>query len=248
MKRIITFLLCIALAVSMLALVSCEGGNTASTLDGKTPEELYEASQQKLKEADAFYVSATQTIVMSAGGESMDFVQLVESKISGDDLYMKTSNDLDPSIAMEVTYVDGVMYGEIGGSKVKGTFDKEAFMNQYIKEDPSESTLLDIPESWFENIKFEKEGNGWALKFVVSGDKYTEVYANLGVEGATIVGDVDFRIYFDNDGNLEKLVASIDMEVLGVSAHCDSVSLITIGDVEITAPEDADTYREVNFG
>lgn len=250
MKRILTFLLCIALAVSMLGLVSCTGadGDTKEKLAGKTPEELYEASQQKLKDAESYYVSSTQDIVMTMGeGASMTMQQLVESKVNGDDSYMKTNNNLSDELNMEAWYVDGVVYTNSFGQKVKANITKDRFMEQYMGADPSENTLLDIPESWFEDVKFEKSGEDWVLNFVVSGEKYTEVYENAGLTGATITGNVDYKIYFDNDGNIEKLVASFDMNVDGVNAHCESVSLITIGEVEINPPADADTYRLVNF-
>ena len=257
MKRILTFLLCIALAVSMLGLVSCtdalgggnENGDTMEKLAGKTPEQLYAASQQKLKEAESFYVSATQDIVMTMGeGASMTIHQLVESKVNGDNSYMKTKNDLSSEFNIEAWYVDGVVYANTFGQKVKASLSKEKFMQDYMGADPSESTLLDIPESWFENVKFEKADEGWVLNFVVSGEKYTQVYENSGLTGATIIGNVDHKIYFDNDGNLQKFVASFDINVDGVNAHCDSVSLITIADVEIAPPADADTYKTVNIG
>ena len=37
------------------------------------------------------------------------------------------------------------------------------------------------------------------------------------------------------------------MLVNGVAAHCDSVSTITIGEVEITPPADADSYQLVDI-
>ena len=254
MKRILTFMLCIALAVSMLGLVSCTdalggGGDVKEKLAGKTPEELYAASQQKLKDAESYYVSATQDIVMTMGeGASMTIQQLVESKVNGDDSYLKTKNDLSSEFNIEAWYVDGVVYSNSFGQKVKASITKDKFMQDYMGADPSESTLLDIPESWFEDVKFEKADEGWVLNFVVSGEKYTQVYKNTGLTGATIIGNVDYKIYFDNDGNIEKLAASIDMLVDGITAHCDSVSIITIGEVEINPPADADTYRLVNLG
>ena len=248
MKRILTFLLCIALAVSMLGLVSCsdEDAKTVEKLDGKTPEELYEFSQQKLKEAKAYHVLSTQDIVISATvngeTESMTMKQTVESKINGDNSYVKTSNSEESSASMEAWYVDGVVYTTVAGAKIKKEISKDKYMQQYMGTDPSESTLLDIPESWFKDIKFEKEENSWVINFTVSGEKYTEAFGNIGLDSASINGDVSYKIYFDKNGNIEKLAASFDMQVYGASAHCDSISTITIGDVEVTAPEDADSY------
>ena len=248
MKKILTLVLCIALLASMLSLVSCSDENTADTLAGKTPEELYEASQVQLREASSYTVVANQDIIMSVGDQSMTMKQLVESKINGDNSYVKTQNDFDSSLNMEAWYVDGTVYANAFGQKLKANITKAEYMEQYMNADPSESTLLDIPESWFENIKFEKDGEGWVLNFVVSGEKYTETFANVGMQGAVISGEVSHKVFFDADGNLVKVVTSFDMTVSGVSAHCDSISTVTIGEVAISAPADASTYQEVSLG
>jgi len=253
MKRILALILCIAL--SMLALVSCTEGdvNTLEKLDGKTPEELYEVAQEKLKEAKSYYVKSTQEIVMSMTigdqTQTVNMSQLVESKLDGDNYYLKTKNEnpWGENLDIEAWYIDGVVYYDaFGGEKFKASISKEDYMENYLKVDPSESTLLDIPESWFENINFEKEGDLWVLKFVVSGEKFSEVYENAGMEGSVISGDVDYRMYFDKDGNIQKLVNSFDMEISGFTAHCDSVSLITIEEVEVTAPANASEFKELN--
>lgn len=254
MKRILALILCIAL--SMLALVSCTVGdvNTLEKLDGKTPEELYEVAREKLNEAKSYYVKSTQDIVMSATigdkTETVNMSQLVETKFGGGNYYFKSKNENEwgENLDIEAWYIDGVVYYDaFGAQKFKASISKEDYMKNYMNVDPSESTLLDLPESWFENIKFEKEGDLWVLKFVVSGEKYSEIYKNVGMEGSVISGNVDYRMYFDKDGNIQKLVTSLDMEVMGMAAHCDSVSLITIEDVEVTAPENASEFKEVNL-
>ena len=254
MKKIFTLLLCIALLGSMLMLVSCDKDKDddekySDTLNGKTPEELYEFSQVQLKEAKSYSVATSQEIEMDIEGEKINIVQRIDSKVNGDNTYMNmvSENDMYPSgnITMESWYVDGVCYAKSGSEKVKATISKAEYMEKYMEADPSESTLLDIPESWFEDVKFEKKGDYNILKFVVSGEKYTALFGNIGLNGAEIDGDVEYRIYFDDDGNLTKLVAEFDMNVMGYTAHCESVSLITIGDVTVTPPSDADKYQEV---
>ncbi len=253
MKKLLALILCIALA--LFAFASCDpstGGdeNLQETLNGKTPDELYEISQTKLKEATSFYVKSTQDIVMYAtnGEQTQTFTitQLVESKVDGDNSYVKTSNNMDDSLNMEAWYVDGVVYGNTAGQKIKVNITKQEYMEQYMGTDPSESTLLDIPESWFENVKFENEDGVWALNFIVSGEKYTEYYENIGLAGE-INGDITYKIIFDEDGNMQKITTSFDMTISGVSAHCDSVSIVTIGDVEVTPPADADSYIPVSI-
>ncbi len=245
MKKIISLLL--ALVLSTLVLVSCgDSDNGVATLDGKTPEELYELSQQSLAAATSYTVNATQVITMSAGGQSMTINQVVISEINGDEAHLKATNDMESSMNMEVWYVDGIVYSSMFGIKAKAEVDKEAFMEEYMDKDPSESTLLDIPESWYKNIKFQKTGDDWYIKFVISGEKYTEYFAEAGL-GGTITGDVTHKVFFDDDGNLEKITTSFDLDMQGISAHCDSISTVTIGNVTITAPADADSYQAVDI-
>ena len=250
MKKIISLLLALTLAFSMLALVSCNssdddsngGGKTVEKLAGKTPEELYELSRTKLAAATSYSVDSQQVITMSSAGESMTMNQTVVTKVNGNDSYMKSNNDTESSANMEVWYVDGMIYSSMLGMKIKAEMDKDAYMEEYMGTDPSETTLLDIPESWFENIKFEKEGDKWVLKFVVSGAKYTEVFENVGL-GGEITGDVIYKLYFDGEGNIEKMSTVFDMTMMGIQAHCDSVSYIKLENVTITPPADADSYQ-----
>jgi len=247
MKKIISLALTLVLMFSVFALVSCNGGDntddtlnaqTAETLAGKTPEQLYEASQEKLKEATEYSITTTQVITMSG----MTMNQTVINKISGDNCYVKMTNDTTPMTNMEVWYVNGMMYMNLYNGKIKGEYDKEQYMQEYMGKDPSESTLLDIPESWYKDIQFKKDGDAWMLEFVISAEKYNELFENIDL-GGSIAGDVVYKLYFDTEGNMDKLTTSFDMTVQGVSAHCDQVSNIVVENVTVTAPADADSYQ-----
>lgn len=248
MKKIISLLLALTLVFSLLALTSCKKGddddnsNTVATLAGKTPEQLYELSKTKLKEATSYSVNASQVITMQLDGEDMTMNQTVISTVNGDNSYSKvTSDEMGELLNMEVWYVDGMLYSSMTGAKVKAPIDKDTYMEEYMGTDPKEDTLLDIPTSWFADVKFEKEGDKWVLNFLISGEKYNEMFDNLDL-GGDIVGDVVYKIYFDADGNIEKMITTFDMTTMGVKAHCDSVAYITIGNVTVNPPADADSY------
>ena len=247
MKKILLILLALTLAFSSFALVSCDKGDGAkfiATLSGKTPEELYEVAQAKLKAAGSYSVATSQNITMSANGQTMTMTQTAISKISGDNSYFKSTNSLDSSADIEAWYVDGIVYACKVGVKNKAEITKEEYMQKYMNADPSESTLLDIPESWFEDIKFKQEGDKWSLNFVVSGEKYSELLGNLNL-GGTITGNVKYKLVFDGEGNIEKLVTTFGMKVSGVKATCVSESIIKIEAVTVEPPADADSYQTV---
>ena len=248
MKKILALLLSIALSLSMLMLVSCgepEDGDTVETLNDMTPEELYAHCREKLQNATSYSIVATQRIKMTYQGEKITTNQKVTNKVDGDNYYTQIDSDslMGTELDMEAWYVDGIMYINSAGTKIKGEFDQDAFMQEYMGTDPSESTLLNIPESWFEDIVFERDDDLWVLSFDISGEKYNEMLNNVGLGSAEIVGDVIYKLYFDDDGNIEKLVSEFDMDVSGITARCDTESIITIEDIDINAPADADSYQ-----
>ena len=277
MKKIFALLLTVVLAFSLVFMTSCSGegatenGTTGlETLAGKTPEQLYDASVEALAMAGSFEVTTESEIIMemNVSGIQVDVItkQWATSKINGDDSYMKSGStstmmyqdqivpmgDLNP---MEVWHVDGICYAISNEGKIKGELDKEKFMQDYMGKDPQESTLLNLPESWFNDIKFEAAEEGtYVLNMSVSGEEYTEYFGNvfdgLGYD-FTIGDDVIYKIYFDSEGNLTKYTAEFTMSYVinGVAgtADCTSVSYVDIKDVAIEAPENADSFQTVQF-
>ena len=244
MKKIISLLLTLTLAFSILSLVSCKGGEdgnsveTAKTLDGKTPKELHDALKANLKNATDCSITSNQ--IITADGFEMN--QTIIMKLDGDNGYVEIIDESDPSSTVLVWYVDGMLYANYGGQKVKCAYDKDKYMETYMGTNPSESTLLDIPDNWFTDTEFEKDGDCWVLRFVMGADSYNQLLDTLNVEG-TITGNVTYKLYFNTDGSINKLTTAFDMNVDGVNAHCDEVSYIAIDNITITAPQDADSYQ-----
>jgi len=275
MKRIFAMLLSVVLVFSLAFMTSCgDDGNDGADgslerLAGKTPEELYDASAAALAMAGSYEVISENDIVMdmSVSGQEVFVVmkQSATSKINGEDTYMKSTSTsemitmgqttpLGDVAPMEVWYIDGICYSYMMGVKAKAAVDKEQFAQKYMGKDPKESTLLDLPESWFEDIKFDLADDGYVLNMVVSGEEYTQfignVYEELGYDLA-IDGDVDYKIFFDKDGNLTKITADFNMiyNIQGTSgtAKCNSVSKVSLKDVTVEAPANADEFQEVEL-
>ena len=244
MKKIISLLLALTLAFSILSLVSCKGGEdgntteTAKTLGGKTPKELYDVLKANLSNATDYSITSNQ--IISADGFEMN--QTIIMKLDGDNGYVEIIDESDSGANVLVWYVDGMLYANYSGQKVKCAYDKEKYMETYMGSNPSESTLLDIPDSFFSDTEFEKEGECWVVKFVLVADKYNQLLDLFNVEG-TVVGNVTYKLHFNTDGSINKLTTAFDMNVDGVMAHCDEVSYIALDNVTITAPQDADSYQ-----
>ena len=255
MKKILSLLMALTLVISMFALASCDNNDDGNpdvdaegleTLNGKTPEQIYGASMEAIKLADEYEIVSNQVIKMGYEGESFTMNQRVVSKIDGDNSYSKITDDMSNQES-ETWYVDGVVYAKEGNNKIKTNLDKEEYMQQYMGKDPTESTLLDIPESWFKDIRFFEKDGLYTMEFVISAEEYNELFANLGLGVASVNDDVVYTVYFDKGGNLSKIITEFTINVQGFSADCVSTSDVTLTDVTVTAPADADSYTYVEL-
>ena len=261
MKKLIAIILCLV-CVASLCFVGCELPNTntgdnadnttaaaeddLSKLNGKTPQELFTSAQETLKGYTRFKSEAKQIIKMDMDGSTVAMNQTVVSILDGQNSYMKAETSMlgETQITMEGYYVDGVVYNVL--NKVKAELPWETYVTDYLGGDPTENMLLNIPEDWFKDIKFEQKENSenFCLVFNISGEKYEELIAKTGLSEDADISDVIYTIEFDKDGNLLCVYTDYSMNVSGVAATCSSVStIITEGVDAVTAPADADSYQ-----
>ncbi|MBO5938532.1 MAG: hypothetical protein J6Q82_03425 [Clostridia bacterium] len=272
MKRILSILLCLILIGSMLTLASCDettvpsndettentddsnnpsssGGKTpkegVDVLNGKTPKELYEAAIEKVSAMTNYELITNQVIDMTYQNQSLPTVnQVVISKLNGQEQYVKSTNDADASANMEIWYVNDWLYTTMGGSSVKANITWQQMQDNFMPEGASGSGLLmNIPESWFKNIRFEKDGELYFIEFTVSGEDYLKYMQStaLGdmIKDAT---DVTYIVYFDANGELGDIITKCDYVVTEsgytINCHLESTSTLSnVGNVTITAPE-----------
>lgn len=217
-------------------------------LNGQTPEELYAASQEVLKNYERYQAVTEQVITMSIDGYGdLEMLQTVTSVVDGLNTYSKvySNNAMTGEISYETWYVDGMIYSNTADGKVRAELDYDTFVTNYLGGDPSEGMLLNIPESWFIDIVFtqKEDSENYFLCFTVSGDKYEEYFGNVGMEGVEEISDVLYSVEFDADSNLLGVTTEFSMVVSGYAATCTSYSTIVTDGVEpVTAPADADSY------
>ena len=264
MKKLLALLLCLLLVCSAFVLASCDATDKAdddknessnsdtssdkkddsskepSTLNGKTAEELYALALEKVAGLTNFEMTATQVIEMTYEGDTITMNQIVINKMNGQDCYMKMENDMSPDANMEMWYVDEWMYVITEGVQNKANITWEEMQETYMPEGATaEGALMNIPEAWFKDVKFEQEGDAYYLEFIVSGEEYL-TYMDSTSLGAYLEGvdDVSYKVYFDKDGNLGQIVTEFDFVIETISCHAVSTSTVTnIGSVTIEAPE-----------
>ena len=249
MKKILSLLLCALLMFTMLGLVSCggdegDGSGAIETLNGKTPEQLYQAALDKVAGLTNYTMVATQ--VISGGGMTIN--QTVSAKMDGIDVYVKTVNDMNSSGNMECWYVDEMFYTIASGVKAKAAISYDKFTSEYMPEGATgEGALMNIPASWFVDTSFHQDGDLYYIEFIVSGEEYLQYFESTSL-GAYVQGvdDISYKVYFDKDGNLGDVVTELDMVSEGVEFHIVSTSTFSdINSTVITLPENTDSFIDV---
>ena len=268
MKKLIALFLCMLLIGSMLILSSCDDTSDdpapteqkddsekkddtpkgLETLNGKTPKELYNEALATLASYTNYQMTTTQLITMSAQGQSQDINQTVITKADGNESYVKMTNDMDSSVNMESWYVDDWMYVIGNGARKKANITWEEMQEKFMPEGAgSDSALMNIPESWYKDIRFMEDGENYYLEFIVSGEEYCK-YMKSTALGTQLQGvdDVSYKVYFDKNGNLGEIVTEFDYVVQGINCHAVSTSYISnVGNVSIEAPENTDSFIDV---
>ena len=272
MKKILAILLCLLLIGSTLTLASCdeldflnkdeESSETLKnpapiddddppskpsgieTLNGKTPEELYEEALEKVSSYTNYTMTTEQIITMSFEGQEQDINQTLISKANGHDSYVKSTNDMTSNANTETWYVDEWLYTIQNDQRLKANITWQEMQDNYMPEGATgESSLMNIPEDWFVDVKFKKDGSKYYIKFVVSGEEYLQYMQStaLGVQ-LQGVDDVIYKVYFDAEGNLGDIITEFDFVVTdsGYTVDCHAVStskISNIGTTTIEAPE-----------
>ena len=231
-------------------------------LNGKTPEQLYAQASQKINSVDNLTMIANQDIYMTMeqNGETMEQAvkQSIVQKYNGNDFSLVTQNEMG-SGQMNCQYVDGMVYNVqfTDGRRIKYEATPEQLYEK-LNMDPSESKVLTIPVSWFnEDVAFfeDEDNDRYYIEFSLDGDQYELLFDNmaaLGNAGIDEVSDVKHRVYFTKDGDLQSMIseASMQMESQGIKVDCRFVTttiFTNIGSTVVEVPVNADSYMLVDI-
>ena len=255
MKKLLALLMCAIIVCSCFMFTACEKTEdeikdaiekeeTFKTLSGKTPEELYADASELMKNATNFTMTSTQDITMKYQGETMTMTQVIIQKIDGENEYYKMSGV--EGADSEGWYVDGVIYTEMNGTKAKATLSKKDYYEKFLGSSEEDSKILNIPESWFKDIVFKKSGDEYYIKFSISGEEYTKLFAKLNLQ-VGLDDTVDYKVYFNKEGKLLRMETDFDMTVQGISASTKTKSVFSdVGTTApIVAPTNPESYQDV---
>ena len=260
MKRFFALLLCLTMAMSLVALVACDNtpatepstnNSTDSTNNGdnpdgedKTPEQIYNEAVNKLKSLENYSFVTEQTIT-SLGNE---IKQTVISMKNGKNTYVKATNDMDPESEFELWYVNEVYYAITSSGKVMASIPYATYVEKYvIPGSTAADAVMSIPFSWFENITMETEGDLYYIELTVSGKEYKDYINGTALDGMIEDSeDVTYKAYFTKEGELSYIVTEFSLVADGMSIDVVSTTTVSnIGNTTVTAPQSTDGFIDM---
>lgn len=273
--RIISLIL--ALFTVCVVFVGCDpsdkegGGKLVAKLNKQTPYEVYSTFQEQIDKMGENYSGTGMSIMeidsinpVSGTNHFVSKGEFVGKYYDSQNFYFTFATNPATS-EMELWYVDGMFYFAYAGAKVKAEAPKEKVENFVSRlreimlddEGANENHIMGLPESWFKDVMFEQTDNGnYLIKLDMSGEKIGEAITRLGLMSASgsTVTDIKLTYTVDKEGTLISIDQTFGMEMSQeglFSSVCRFSSIVTYTDVgttkKTTAPEDADSYRLVNY-
>lgn len=239
------------------------------TLNDQTPFEVYSSFGTKLEAVtgNCTVTSSSKTVTtMVIMNQSIDAVTDISMvvKTNGKNQYSKAVNSTNASgvnleSVMETWYVDGVIYTSNGDQKLKLEITEEQARELVYGEAAGENSIMDIPESWFEGVCFERQKDGnFVMKLNMSGDRMEEAIDRLGLSAdvGLEISDIKYQYKLDKTGMILGCEANYTMEMADTSSSlytgsAEGTISTTYSDMgsteEIKAPADADSYTVVTY-
>ena len=248
-KRILILVLAIACLFSFAA---CKKDTAYS---------LFNEANTKMTEATGVEAKVTVDMKMTGGDENMEQKITMDIKVNGDDMAMVLEMAMeDETMKVPVTYVDGVMYMEQAGMKIKSEVDAEDFGAEYGSMGKVE--LPEFTEELLKDVKVEKDGD--TKFFTVALTKETAMdflgeTALSSIMGGTdeiAIEKFDITFTFTKDNVLTKmamdmiLVPTEDAEDAEGDEKLEATMVYEFKNFgtapTIEAPADADEYLDMS--
>lgn len=284
MKKLLSTLLAVVLVFGMLAftLASCgdedntpsgdqtpgEQEVTVETLNGKTPEQLYNEASTVISGYDNYTSVSTQEIIMEISGMKIKTKQSVVTKVTAllnasveitSDSEMLYNGEWMPAgetDSSSVIIADGMLYTNIytannpDQQKLKVPVTEDNISSALPEGTEISGSVAVLPSEFFTGTAFIQNDDGtYTVKVTMSGAKYTEWFGQQGgyPEGMTIE-TVVHKINFNANGSLINIVTDLAMKyaIEGMVVDATAVSTTTFSNIgttaPVTAPADADQY------
>ncbi len=219
------------------------GGNVQQWMVGASQEEIgeiYVEAAQKSNAMNSMDADISGAVTMSIDGEALKMLLDMNVKangvFSGDlellyDMAIKAEGE---TLTMTMFYLDGYMYMEMDGEKIKMPMDMESAMQQSMV-DAAQMELTD-PLYGIENMKLYYNGSRKIIAYDMnSGELNSAVQGLLGASGMDMstlgytyeISNTSGTIEIDENGNPVKESISMDMAM-------DFLGITMVYDIDLT--------------
>jgi len=256
------------LAVVLCVVIGLLGATVVGATEVRAERSAYQIymdANEALNEAESYLMA--MGMVMEMGMLGMTLTTEMESLIA---MVMLEDNDfimfmesvtstMGEEVEMTMYWVDGIMYMDMDGLRIKMDMDLEDALAQ------ANMDIVDFTEESINEESIEEVEEGILVSFVLSGESMMEeIMAQMGLldglmgdleelEGLELaIGDILVTALIDNDDNLLEITMAfeMDMSMMGETisiVYAIHMEILEIGGVEIVLPDDLDEFEEVDF-
>lgn len=262
MKKWIKSILCGVFAVSMLASTACldfskpssSSSSSASSSEadptkynGKTAAQTYTAIQTKVEEANSGTIETKMTIGAKTEGMTMEMTMNMISKSNGTNTYTEVSTKATgQNVSSKEWYVDGVLYSNANGYKIKQNMTLEEYQEYTGASDDDGSALFKVKN--LAGVEFVEEEGGVYFIAPLASSELGELAGSIsGSTTGVVISDVEYIVHIDEDSELRylevnfKMVQSVQGMTLNYTVDC-TMYIKNLNKTIISAPSDAGDY------
>lgn len=216
-------------------------------LNGKTPEQLYKATENLLSEMTKYDLSLSYSFGFASGTISSSVALSQDVRVTDVGAYSKS--DMGDGVVSEYVYVDGIAYISNGTDKIKyDDLTLEDFIEQFGLTFDAEGDWVDGKYLDFSNAVFKPNGKLYALELSAPSEKAKQYVSDTLSSDDIKSASLSVKLSFDEQGTVKEYVMNADYTETseGVSLKStvrSELKFKSIGSAaSVTAPSDAQAY------
>lgn len=249
MKKIAVILLILTLTLAMAA---CGGEEPKTAL----AYDIYSQATEAMSNIESLAANTSATIFMLVEDDDVEMVMSGLIKvvcISETEVEMQmdmSTKVIGETMDFSSFYKGGIYYVEMSGQKLAMELPLDQIQEQATTE------ALSFPDTAIKNQQATAKDGGHELTFLLDGSALTDsAIAQLGSLSEMLagqpeitVGDIEYVVFIDGQGNLKTTLMSFSMElsVRGETVPMNaeiSLEYVQFNDVSIDFPDDLDSYQ-----
>ncbi|MBE6546394.1 MAG: hypothetical protein E7668_02995 [Ruminococcaceae bacterium] len=235
-----------------------DGNRIFQTVAGKTPMQMYTATQEQLLAMKEYEIEAVTNLKMSMAGITMDMKISQTIRNDGENAYHKAVVDGDPT---ESWYIDGLFYqryyddADVEQKIMQSGWTLDSFLN-FNHVTVGVDDFGSYPQNIiFENDYFTWDGSHYVIEYSVPKEQAVKFLASFGLDTLGTVNEatMNFTLQFNVMGRLQNAILAMTATLETENGTMELTAsgkekYLGIGTTvnEVTPPADAHMY--IDYG